>query len=147
MVQKGDRVFVYGTLRRGERADIRKFCANDVVFCGEDVISAKMYTIGTFPGVKLIKDIKTFQPTLPSVTGEVFRIIHPSVTALLDAYEGYEADHPSLGHYDRVLVETKGGYLVWVYTYNPMVIADQLIESGDWCKDRATLVSHRMLRQ
>lgn len=146
-MKKGDRVFVYGTLRRGERADIRKFCARDVIFCCDDVISARMYHIGSFPGVKLVAGEKVWQPRLPSVVGEVFRIIHPSVTALLDAYEGYDADHPEMGHYDRCEVETKSGLLVWVYLYNPMVIPDQLIESGDWCKSPSTIVSHRMIRQ
>jgi gamma-glutamylcyclotransferase (GGCT)/AIG2-like uncharacterized protein YtfP len=141
---KNDLIFVYGTLRQGERADLRKQSHNfDVSFISKDKINGKMYHIGSFPGVKNVNS--RFDPNDPTVIGEVFKIRGTSIVALLDAYEGYNADKPSEGHFDRCQVKTERGRLVWVYTYNPKVFPEQLIESGDWCRNRQTSVSGRRL--
>lgn len=137
---KGDFIFVYGTLRLGERMDLRNQKLNFAVdFISKDKISAKMYHIGTYPGVKEVTS--RFNPNAPTVVGEVFKIRSPSVVAVLDAYEGYDSDYPERGLYNRCQAYTQRGRLVWVYTYNPIVRAEQLIEGGDWCRSRATSVS------
>jgi gamma-glutamylcyclotransferase (GGCT)/AIG2-like uncharacterized protein YtfP len=146
-VQKGDYIFVYGTLRRGERADLQKQAHNfGVKFCGTDAINGKMYHLGAYPGVKVCGEPHIWDELLPVVIGEVFLIKNPSIVALMDAYEGYNADEPERGLYNRVQVETRGGDTVWVYTYNPPVTPDQQIESGDWCKAPNTIVRSRQLR-
>jgi gamma-glutamylcyclotransferase (GGCT)/AIG2-like uncharacterized protein YtfP len=137
---KGDFIFVYGTLRQGERMDLRNQKLNfEVDFISRDKINGRMYHIGTFPGVKDVNSRYDFND--PTVSGEVFRIRGSSIIAVLDAYEGYDADSPTRGLYDRCQVKTERGRMVWVYTYNPPVRAEQLIEGGDWCRNRATLVS------
>jgi gamma-glutamylcyclotransferase (GGCT)/AIG2-like uncharacterized protein YtfP len=146
MMLKNDLLLVYGTLRQGERADLRRESHHfDVTFIGLDEINGRMYHIGTYPGVKDVS-VK-FNPNAPKIVGEVFSIRNPSITALLDAYEGYDSESPQSGLYNRTQVYTKKGRLVWVYTYNPIVRQEQLIESGDWCRNRQPLISGRSLSQ
>lgn len=135
-MKKGDLLFVYGTLRRGERADINKNAlVHSVSFIKNDSINGLMYHIGAFPGVKLLSAPEAeYDPKLGAVIGEVYYIGDHSVSSILDHYEGYHED--GTGLYNRFQVWTAGGRLVWVYTYNPDVISDQLIETGDWKNPR-----------
>lgn len=143
-MQKGDCIFVYGTLRRGERADLQKQAHRfDVTFCGNDAINGLMYHLGAYPGIKLLT--QNFNSELPLVYGEVFRIHDIAMVAIMDAYEGYDADHPERGLYNRSQVLSQTDRPVWVYEYNPPVTADQMIESGDWCKNPDMPVRRRML--
>lgn len=145
-MKKGDSIFVYGTLRRGERADLSGgFYNYGVDFLDGDKINGKLYHLGAFPGVCSIGHGE-FNKKLPAVVGEVFRIQDASIVALLDAYEGYRASEPAHGMYDRHQVQTEMGRKVWVYTYNYPVLSEQQIPSGDWCKNRNTAVSVRQLR-
>jgi gamma-glutamylcyclotransferase (GGCT)/AIG2-like uncharacterized protein YtfP len=147
---KGELLLVYGTLRSGERMDLQKQSHNfDVSFVSKDRINGKMYSLGGFPGVKDVRIGRAlpFDPKLPTVTGEVFKIRGQSIVAILDAYEGYNADNPEFGHYNRHQVMTERGRYVWVYTFNPAVFPEQLIESGDWCKNRVTSGSGRRLME
>lgn len=146
-MKKGDCIFVYGTLRRGERADLSKqFYSFGVDFLSADKINGKLYHLGSFPGVKAEFDAEAFVPDHPPVIGEVYRIRDASIVAILDAYESYHADNPTIGLYNRGLVPSERGRKVWVYTYNHPVIEDQRIESGDWCKNKELPVDRRRLR-
>lgn len=146
-MKKDDSIFVYGTLRRGERADLTKqFYAYGVDLLGPDRINGKLYHLGSFPGVKL-SALGDFDPAVPVVVGEAFRIHDASIVAILDAYEGYQSENPTTGLYDRCQIQTERGRTVWVYTFNGMVIPEQQIESGDWCKNRQTSVNARRLRE
>jgi gamma-glutamylcyclotransferase (GGCT)/AIG2-like uncharacterized protein YtfP len=144
-MKKGDFIIVYGTLRRGQRADLQKQSHNfGVSYVGNDRINGKLYHLGAYPGVKLFRH--SFDPNLPMVSGEVFYIKETALVAIMDAYEGYDADNPSAGLYDRQEVETENGRKVWVYTYNYPVTPDQLIESGDWVRNPEPIVRDRRLR-
>lgn len=126
-MKAGDLLFVYGTLRRGESADLSNKTA--VEFVGEDRINGDLYNLGWFPGVKNVNTDEMesyFYPSLSMVHGDVFRILDASITSMLDAYEGY----PSL--YGRSVVLSGEGRLVWVYTYNGVPQESQRISSGDW---------------
>jgi gamma-glutamylcyclotransferase (GGCT)/AIG2-like uncharacterized protein YtfP len=145
-VKKGDFIFVYGTLRRGQRADLQKQQHNfGVTFCGEDRINGLMYHLGAYPGLKLLSE-RVFTPEFPVICGELFRIRETAMVAIMDAYEGYDADNPSQGLYNRHQVVTEGGRTAWVYCYNFPVTSDQLIESGDWVKNPDPIVRERRLR-
>lgn len=141
-MKKGDCVFVYGTLRKGERADLSKhqgkFC---VSYLGLDEINGKLYHLAAFPGLKLLPSSQEeFNPKLPVVTGEVFLVLDPSIGAMLDAYEGVNHDDPEKGLYRREVVVTRRDRLVWTYVYNdPFVTEDQFIETGDWKNPRLQL--------
>lgn len=145
-MNKDDFLFVYGTLRRGQYADLQKQAHHfNIRYCGEDRINGKLYHIGAYPGLKLVGGTD-FNPKLPVVTGEVFLVGDPAIGAFLDAYEGYDADNPSQGLYDRRVLSTEKDRMVWVYLYNPHVTSDQLIESGDWCKNPDMPMRQRRLR-
>jgi gamma-glutamylcyclotransferase (GGCT)/AIG2-like uncharacterized protein YtfP len=124
-MQKGDLVFVYGTLRKGSHNDLS--IQSGAAFVCNDAINGLMYQRGWYPGLKLLKDNgNDFDPSLPTVVGEVYEITDPRMPGHLDAYEGY----PNL--YSRSQVETRSSKLVWVYTYNLTVGENELIASGDW---------------
>lgn len=147
-MKKGDFILVYGTLRRGERADLAKQQHNfGVSFRGNDAVNGLMYHLGAYPGVKITPAMERgFDPKLPIIRGELFLIREPSVVAILDAYEGYDSDSPERGLYNRFKVETEKSRMAWIYTYNPPVTEDQRIESGDWCKAPGLLIRERRLR-
>lgn len=143
-MKKGDLIFVYGTLRHGERADLsRQQHQFGVTYIGEDAINGDLYHLGSFPGVKAKGG--EFEDGKPCVFGEVFRVLETSIIAILDAYEGYDADNPQHGLYNRIQTETAQGRIVWVYIYNPRVLEEQRIESGDWVKNRETSAHCRKL--
>jgi gamma-glutamylcyclotransferase (GGCT)/AIG2-like uncharacterized protein YtfP len=128
-VKKGDYIFVYGTLRRGERADLSRHETEfGVKYLNTDTINGVIHNLGGFPGLKRDGVEYKFDSTAPQVTGEVFRIKDECIVAILDAYEGY----PHM--YGRECVETQKGKKVWVYTYNYGVSDDSIISSGDWVK-------------
>lgn len=135
-MQKDDYIFVYGTLRRGEVADLRKQAHNfDVLFVCNDAVNGQLYHIGAYPGAKILQPVQPeFDPDKPIIVGEVFRIRHPAITAILDAYEGYNSDAPEHGLFDRCIVPSMSGKDVWIYTYVPPVRTEQEIVTGDWCK-------------
>jgi gamma-glutamylcyclotransferase (GGCT)/AIG2-like uncharacterized protein YtfP len=145
-MKKGDLIFVYGTLRRGERADLAKQARNfGVDYIGVDRINGRLYHLGSFPGLKR-DQTEEFTAGAPVVTGEVFRIRDNSVAALMDAYESYRPDDPEHGLYNRCQVQTEEGRTAWVYTYNHPVIEEQRIPGGDWCRNRDASVMTRRLR-
>ena len=138
-MRKGDIIFVYGTLRKGERADLAKQSGSfGVCFLGNDTIGGKMYHLGAYPGVK---DAADYDAGKPTVEGEVFLIVDASIIAVMDAYEGY----PHL--YDRKQVLAKSARNVWVYVYNHPTTSEQLIMSGDWVKNREPVVRNRPLER
>lgn len=126
----GNFLFVYGTLRRGEAADLSQGrAAYGAKFIEKDRINGEIYNLGWYPGVKLLPSLppsSLFDSSGPTVTGDVFRITDESITPILDAYEGF----PSL--YNRHKVETENGFIAWVYTYNGVPTPDRLIPAGDW---------------
>ncbi len=122
-MKKGDRLFVYGTLRRGERANAY-LKPDQVRYVGDDEITGIIYDLGSFPGVKA--EPGTFDIGAPHVKGDVYVITDPSIIPILDYYEGY----PSL--YDRIETGLASGDTAWVYTYNYAVDHHQIIPSGDW---------------
>jgi gamma-glutamylcyclotransferase (GGCT)/AIG2-like uncharacterized protein YtfP len=128
-MKDGDKIFVYGTLRQGEGADLSR--DKRARFITEDRINGRLYNLGWFPGVRpLDRKANDFDPSLDQVVGEVFEIVPPehgeSLQQRLDRYEGY----PSL--YDRIQVETSKSHLVWVYIYNGDPADNKRILSGDW---------------
>lgn len=137
-MKKGDFLFVYGTLRKGERADLDKSASQfSVSFIGKTFVNGLLYHLGGFPGLKLFPELQgAFNGDMPKVAGESYFVKDASIGALLDAYEGYRSADPKGGLYDREQVEDAFGRTLWVYTYNHPVRDDQLIETGDWQNPR-----------
>jgi len=103
-------VFVYGTLRKGERAN---YMLNDSVYCGKFYLKdCAMYNLGSYPGIK--EDAGEY------VLGEVY-FITPEILDRLDHYEG----EGSL--YNRRTVTAYNGHTEIecnAYFYNHGVSAD-----------------------
>lgn len=122
-MNRGDLLFVYGTLRPGNGAhDL--FMSSGVEHIGETRISGRMYSMGGFPGVRL--DGRRFHSEGDVVTGDLFRITDDNLSSRLDQYEGY----PHL--YGRRLVETEQGEDAWVYEINMAPPETSRIPSGTW---------------
>ena len=114
--KEGDNLFLYGTLRTGQRAFYK--LEGKVDYLGLTTLSgASLYHLGGFPGLKL-EDNGT-------IRGELFRVTDKTLFQTLDKYEGY----PYL--YDRQYLETTDGP-AWVYVFNGEVKPETKIVSGDW---------------
>lgn len=118
----GDNLFVYGSLRRGEAADLSE--KPGASFLKPDSINGLLYTVSWYPGAKV--EPGCYDASLPSIKGDVFSLDDDQISHLLDAYEGY----PTL--FDRVETVTASGLIVWVYTYNAPLPDDNLVPDGDW---------------
>lgn len=121
-MKQGDTLFVYGTLRPGERADLRN--SRRVTYIGPDRINGLLYHLGSYPGA--IFEPQIFNAADPIIVGDVFRIRDNEAVAILDAYEGY----PSL--YGRGITYSEKGREVWVYNYRPSVAHLEPLRVGDW---------------
>lgn len=124
-MKKGDKVFVYGSLRKGESADLSMRSGSR--FLCFDRINGLLYGVSWFPGFKAL-DLpgNDFNPNLATVSGEVYEVTDDALCRQLDSYEGY----PNL--YTRIQIETERSHLVWVYVYNGEVGDNQLVVTGDW---------------
>lgn len=119
------RVFVYGTLLRGE--------VNHPLLAGADLLGPHrtaaaftLYDLGTYPGL--------VRGGVTAVRGEVYRVDGATLRRL-DALEEY----PHL--YGRLLIATPHGG-TWVYHYRGVVQGFPVIASGDWrdlTRDRASV--------
>ena len=115
------KLFVYGTLKEGQRMDIRKF-GNDVKFVTVGSTQGKMWTNGFYPAVLFDKE--------GVVHGEVYTAYDESTLARLDSYEGY----PNLYTKKNIVVETEHGekHECVAYHYNQSVERLEPVSSGVW---------------
>lgn len=121
--QNLERVFVYGTLKRGFGNGERLL--SNARFIGVDSLqNFLMYSLGgAFPAI-----VPTDDPAR-IVHGEVFEVT-PDEFQSLDRLEGY----PSF--YDRMRTVTRKGENVWVYYHHPdsgfIQNRSTLVEEGVW---------------
>lgn len=115
----GIRVFVYGTLKKGQP---NHYLLQDADFLGECVLSGgyRMVNLGWYPGV--VRQTKDGQ----DVQGEVYRVDQPTFHSL-DALEG----HPTF--YSRVKVPTPWKN-AWIYTLPEAYLDGRYpdVEGGQW---------------
>lgn len=116
------RIFVYGTLLRGEPNHAR--LAGDL-FVRTAETKGKMYSVGYFPGVRFD------QAGEVPIKGEVYDVTPESLQAL-DWLEGYYADKPERSHYRRIEVELADGERVQTYQYNRGVETLPVVTNGSW---------------
>ncbi|TDL76243.1 gamma-glutamylcyclotransferase [Palleronia sediminis] len=122
----GDRVFVYGTLRRG-------FINNEATIAFRD--GARFLSMGTVPGA--LYSVGWYPALIEGgagrVTGELWELATPGLMAVLDEYEGVGCDNPPEYTRERRHVQTEAGPVeAWVYIYIDEVEPLQLIPGGDW---------------
>ncbi len=117
MPASSERVFVYGTLRRGGSQHIRMAGA---VFVTAGSVRGRVYRIDWYPGLVL-------DAAAGPVAGEVYDV-SPELFVRLDEFEGAE--------YRRVRVRVQAGRgemeNVWVWEWRGAVDGYPRIGHGDW---------------
>lgn len=118
-----ERVFVYGTLRRGGSHHFRMAGAG---FAAAGFVRGRLYRIDWYPGLVL-------ETAGGLVTGDVFDVT-PELLSQLDEFEG--ADYRRT----RTCVGTGQGDMenVWVWEWRGGVEGYPQIGHGDWLCDSAT---------
>jgi gamma-glutamylcyclotransferase (GGCT)/AIG2-like uncharacterized protein YtfP len=124
-----ERVFFYGTLRRGLARYDRSRFAPKLVFEGFGWIAAALFDLGPYPGAIPSPDRR--------VRGELHRMTDTAgVLQALDGIEDVRADSPADSLYVRRLVPVTAdsGRVVdaWVYFYNAPLGGAPRIASGDY---------------
>ena len=119
-------VFVYGTLRKGQRNDINLYQPQPL-YMGSTWVKGQLYSRGWYPGIRLGGEQK--------VLGEVYQV-SAQLLAQLDELEEV-APVPS-GEYQRIQikVECVGQQLLcYIYELSAHCAAQStVIEEGDWVK-------------
>ena len=122
------RVFVYGTLRRGDDNDITRM-EPAPLYVGNAVIAGTMHHLRAYPGVVLGGGGR--------VVGEVYAIT-PALERKLDEIEALYPQQTDEYFKLRIPVEMDGRVLTCiVYEINPSYTGGRrTILSGDWVLDR-----------
>ena len=117
------RLFLYGTLMRGEPA--HQLFAEHATFVGDATVAGTLLALGQFPGIVAGRG---------RVRGEVWRVDTPEVLRTLDDYEGYNFQR-------RMTLATlaSGRRLrAWLYRYRgprPRAV-NAVVPEGDWRRHR-----------
>ena len=117
-----DKLFVYGTLRRGSNNYYAEILAKTARHLGEGAVSGRLYRVGHYPA--LVKA----QAEHEHVKGDLFEGITAELWALLDEYEGAEYAREMVD----VLLEDGGARQAYVYRYVLSAESLEWIRSGDW---------------
>jgi gamma-glutamylcyclotransferase (GGCT)/AIG2-like uncharacterized protein YtfP len=115
-------VFVYGTLRLGERAYQK--LENRTEYVGNYRVPGRIFNLGSFPGIRLDS------PGVFTFCGDLFKIKDEDVLQALDGYEGYREDDHAGSLYLRKVIDVHGTP-AYVYEFNRDIAASP-IRSGDW---------------
>ncbi len=123
-----ERLFVYGTLRRGSRHPLAGQLAAKASFLGEARFNGRLYRITHYPGA-----VASSQPD-DWVQGDVYVLQDPTFLTALDRYEGCGPNDAKPTQYLRLLqnVTLSDGTSVdaWAYIYNWPVETLERIMSG-----------------
>ncbi|MFQ5934944.1 MAG: gamma-glutamylcyclotransferase [Acidiferrobacterales bacterium] len=109
-------VFVYGTLRPGERYH---YMLTESEYLGRHRTHPRytMLDLGAFPGI--------IDGGCTAIVGDVFAV-DPRTLTRLDEFEDYPRE------YARDRIATAYGE-AWIYLYRPRPARARVITSGDWC--------------
>lgn len=123
-----ERIFLYGTLRRGASRDVLAHYAG-VEFVASARVRGVLYDLGDYPGLRL-------DAAASWVHGEVFAV-DGATLAGLDEWEGIDPVAPEAGEYRRVrvAVQRDDGAVesCWAYEIRAARCESaQVIASGDW---------------
>jgi gamma-glutamylcyclotransferase (GGCT)/AIG2-like uncharacterized protein YtfP len=117
-----DRLFVYGTLRRGAENEFARLLEKSARFLSQACIRGRLFRVAHYPGLAAPEDRNDW------VKGDVFDGVTAEMLQRLDDYEGPE--------YSRQLAEVtlEGGGSIAAYLYLYVLPTEglELIPSGDW---------------
>jgi gamma-glutamylcyclotransferase (GGCT)/AIG2-like uncharacterized protein YtfP len=123
-----ERLFVYGTLRRGSRHPLAEQLAAVASYLGEARYNGRLYRITHYPGA--------VASSLPGewVFGDVFELRDPGILTALDSYEGCGPDDPVPTQYLRKLQQLTLAHgtsvEAWMYIYNWPIANRERIMTG-----------------
>lgn len=131
---KSDKLFVYGTLRRGFalHAELKKLGAR---YAGKGRIAGSLFNLGEYPGVLPVSTGKG------DVEGELYELRNPTEQLpVLDRLEEFNPSRPSKSLFVRrrafVRLEDGGRLRAWVYFLPRRPARAFLIPGGDYAKAR-----------
>lgn len=129
-----ERIFLYGTLRRGGSRDVLKYYKG-ASFVAMAQVRGVLYDLGEYPGIRL-------KSSAGWVQGELFDI-NAAGMAALDDWEGIDPQAPGDGPYRRVraLVDWEDGTpdVCWIYEIAKQQCKGMpIIPSGDWLAHERT---------
>ena len=131
-----DRLFVYGTLRRGSGSATHEWLARRAELVGQAWCQGRLYRIAHYPGL-----VASENPG-DRVVGEVYRLHDPETILIeLDRYEECGPGFPEPFEYLRSRLEVtlaRGQRCTaWIYLYNRPLKEDARIASGDFLASMA----------
>lgn len=125
---EGERIWVYGTLRRGASNHFRVAGGR---FVGEGRVPGRLYRIDWYPGLCL-------DAGAGEVVGEVFDV-SAAVLRELDAFEGLAAGELEGAEYRRVRARVRLAdgreTEAWVWEWLGPVDEARRVAGGDWLAD------------
>lgn len=131
MASECDRLFVYGSLRKGFHHPAYQYISDYFRFVSDARVRGSLHDMGEFPAA-IPSDLEEY------VIGELYELNHKDqfgwAFAQLDDYEGLNAeeDEPVYYRRDKVLVNYGNQSCEsWIYWYNASVGEAPKIISGD----------------
>jgi gamma-glutamylcyclotransferase (GGCT)/AIG2-like uncharacterized protein YtfP len=128
-----ERIFLYGTLRRGGTRDVQRFYGG-AEFIGAARVRGVLHDFDDYPGLRLSADAGW-------VHGELFDVTTGTLSKL-DEWEGIDSPAPDEGEYRRVRIAADSAGMpheCWAYEIAAGKAAGRpVIESGDWLAHDAT---------
>jgi len=113
-------VAVYGTLKKGRKN--HGYLRRARMLGADRLNTICLLDLGPYPGAVLQRS--------EGIEVEVYSVSARQLDRL-DRLEGYRADQPALGLYDRMLVPTRFGR-AWVYLYNKPRPSRKILRRGGW---------------
>jgi gamma-glutamylcyclotransferase (GGCT)/AIG2-like uncharacterized protein YtfP len=117
-----DRLFVYGTLRRG--AAMHGLLEGRAVRLGEATAEGRLVDLGSFPGM-----VAAATPG-ERVRGELYAFAPEEREPLLDALDRYEG--PRFERVARTVAAAEGAVRAWLYLYRGDARGVSVIPGGDY---------------
>jgi len=120
-------LLLYGSLRRGE-AHFRRLGLDEALeFRGTYQFAGDLYDLGEYPGAV---------PGKGKVEAELYEVTDPSILAVIDDYEEFDASDPDKSLYVRRCIHVPQVGDAWVYLFNGDVSGRKLVPSGEWTKGK-----------
>jgi gamma-glutamylcyclotransferase (GGCT)/AIG2-like uncharacterized protein YtfP len=127
VMECGNYLFVYGSLRSGVKNPARHLLEKHAILVDTGAFQGKLYDLGRYPGAVPSRG------TRDRVIGEIYHLTDPRVTLeILDECEGRHFKRK------RVTIEKQHGQRVtaWIYLYVGTVKQQSRIHSGDYLRYR-----------